>query len=125
MVTLTTAARDAAVNGVVDLIDAGSADANGDLVIRDGSNTELAVLAFSNPAFGASSGGTASANSIASDTSATAGVAANFIVRDRDNTLVFDGTVGTSGTDLTLSSTTIGSGDTVSMSTFDVSIAAS
>jgi len=119
-ITLTTAARNAAANAVVDLLDAGSGDANGDLVIMTSGDVEVATLAFSNPAFGAAATGVATADTITSDTDATGGTAAKFKVQDRDNTEVFRGTVTATGGggDLELSSTSIGAGDTVGVSSF-------
>lgn len=124
-VTLTTAARNAACDAIVDLIDGGTTDANGDLVIRTSGDVEVATLAMSNPAFGAAATGVATASAISDDTSATGGTAANFIFQDRDNTEILEGSVGTSGADLNLSSTSIGAGDTVSVSSFTVTMPAS
>lgn len=125
-VTLTTAARNAACNAIVDLIDDGTTDANGDLVIRTSGDVEVATLAFSNPAFGAAATGVATAATISDDTSATGGTAANFIFQDRDNTEVLEGSAGDVGTeDLVLSSASIGSGDTVSVTSFTVTVPAS
>lgn len=124
-ITLTTAARNAACNAIIDLIDAGSSDANGDLVIRTSGDVEVATLAMSNPAFGAAATGVATASAISDDTNATGGTAAKFIFQDRDNTEVFSGSVGTSGEDLNLSSLVIGSGDTVSVSSFTATMPAS
>lgn len=117
-ITLTTAARNAKANAAVDLLDSGSTDANGDLVIMTSGDVEVATLALSNPAFGAAATGVATANSISDDTNATGGTAALHKMQDRDNTEVWRGTVGTSGADLNLSSTTIGAGDTVSVSSY-------
>lgn len=125
MPTLSTAARNAMANALVDLLDAGTTDANGDLVIRTAGDAEIATLAFSNPAFGAADAGVASANAIADDTNATGGTAANFIFRDRDNVEVLQGTVGTSGAELNLPTLTIPAGATVSVSAFDVTQPAS
>lgn len=120
MADLEVAARNAAVDAVVDLIDVGSSDANGDLVIDTSADAEVATLALSDPAFGSASSGTATANAISDDTNATGGEAAKFKFQDKDNGRVMGGTVGTSGAELNLSSTTIGAGDTVSVSSFTV-----
>ncbi|SMP00132.1 hypothetical protein SAMN06265173_1733 [Thalassovita litoralis] len=120
-VTLTTAARNAAVDAIADLVDAGTSDANGDLVIMTAGDVEVATLALSNPGFAAASGGAAAADTISDDTNATGGTAALFKLQDRDNTEVLRGTVGTSGADLNLSSLTIGAGDTVSVSSLTIS----
>lgn len=106
---------------VVDAIDVGSTDANGDLQIATSSafSTILATLQFANPAFGAASGGVATANAIAADTNAAnSGSAANFRIRDRNNAEVLRGTVSVpgGGGDIQLSSTGIVAGDTVSLS---------
>lgn len=125
MVTLTTAARNAAANAIVDLVDAGTTDANGDLVIMTSADAEVATLAFSAPAFGAAATGVATAGTISDDTNATGGTAAKFKWQDKDNAEVLQGTVGTSGTELIMSSVTVGAGDTVSCSSFTLTMPAS
>lgn len=117
---ISTAAANAAANAVVDLIDAGSGA--GKLRIYDGSKptgpdtavssqTLLAELTFSDPAFGSASSGVATASAITADPSANAsGTATWFRVLDSNNTAIFDGTVGTSSADLVLNSTSISSG---------------
>jgi hypothetical protein len=123
--TISTAARNAACNAIVDLLDAGTTDANGDLVIQTSGDVEVATLALSNPAFGAAATGVATASAISDDTNATGGTAANFILQDRDNTEVMRGLCGTSGAELNLSSLSIGAGDTVSVSSLTVTVPAS
>jgi len=123
-VTLTEGARDAACDAVVGLIDVGSSDLNGDLRIRTVGDVEVAILAMSDPAFLASSVGVATADTISDDGAATGGEAANFIFQDRDNAEVLEGSVGSGSGDLDLSSTTIGSGDTVSVTAFTVTMPA-
>ena len=125
MSTLTTAARNAACNAIVDLIDAGTTDANGDLVIRTSGDVEVATLAMSNPAFGNAATGVATASAISDDTNATGGTAANFILQDRDNAEVLEGSAGTTGTELILSTAVIGAGATVSVSALTVTMPAS
>ena len=115
--TLTTAARNAACDAIVDLVDGGSTDASGDLVLMTSGDVEVATLVLSNPAFGAASSGVATAATITSDSSATGGTAALFKIVDRDNTEIWRGTVGTtgSGADLEMSTTVIGAGDIVAV----------
>jgi hypothetical protein len=123
-ITLTTTARNAACDAVVDLIDTGTGDANGDIVIMTSSDVEVATLAFANPAFGDAATGVATANTIAADTTATGGTAALFKFQNRDNNEVLRGSVATSGSDLNLSSLSIGAGDTISISSFTVTMPA-
>lgn len=128
--TISNAAAIAASDAIVDLIDAGSGA--GKLRIYSGaqpnnpdvavtSQTLLAELTFSDPAFGSAAdgtpGGLATANSITSDSSANAtGTAAWFRIVDSDDTAIMDGTVGSEDADLVLDSTSITSGQTVAVS---------
>lgn len=122
MPVLATAARNAACNAIVDLIDAGSAA--GALVFRTSGSAEVATLPFSDPAFGNASTGVATASAITSDTSATGGTTDRATLEDSDTNVVITASVGTSGKDINLSSATIGAGDTVSMSSLTVTVPA-
>ncbi len=116
--THSTAAKNAATDAVVDLIDAGSGDANGDLVFMTAGSAEVATLAFSATAFGNASSGVATANAITSDINATGGTVALFKIQNKSNTEVLRGTVTASGGggDIEMSSTGVGAGDTVAVS---------
>lgn len=118
--TVSDAAANAAIDAVVDLVDGGTTDPNGDLVIMTSGDVEVATLAFSNPAFGNAAARSAAANAISDDTSATGGTAALHKVQNRDNVEVWRGNVQTSGGDLNLSSLNIGANDTVSVSSYTV-----
>lgn len=93
--------------------------------------TLLATLTFSTTAFGAASVSgafpsktvTVSANSITSGTAA-AGTAASFGLFTSGGTLFATGSVGTSGADLNLNSTAFSAGATVSVSAFQLTLAA-
>lgn len=113
VVTHPTGVRNTLADTVVDLIDVSGPGA---LEIQAAGGAEVATLAFGNPAFGAATGGTATANPISNDTNATGGTAAQFEANDGADAQVFLGSVGTSGEDINLSSVTIGAGDTVSIS---------
>lgn len=81
--------------------------------------TLLAELTFSDPAAPAASGGQLTASAITQDSSANAtGTATWFRVVDSAANFVMDGNVGTSGSDLNLTTTSITSGQPVSVSSF-------
>jgi hypothetical protein len=85
-----------------------------------GSQTLLAELTMNATAFGASSAGVATANSITQDSSAdNTGTATWFRVLKSDGTTkLWDGSVGTSGADLNLNSVAITAGAAVQVSSF-------
>jgi hypothetical protein len=99
------------------------ADANAAL----SGNTLLADLTFGGTAFGAAANGVATANAITADSSADAtGTATFFRVLESDlTTVVFQGTVGTSGAELNLSSVSVIAGGPVSVSALTYTQAAS
>jgi len=113
-----TTIRNGIANLVVDAIDAGGA---GSLEFQTSGDVEVATLPFGATAFGAASAGTATANAVTSDTSATGGTAAKFVVKSGAAATIFSGAVATSGSDINLSSLSIGSGDTVSLSSLTYS----
>ena len=123
MATLETVARNAACNGIVDLIDGGTGA--GDLVFETSGDVEVATLPFSNPAFGNAATGVATANAITDDTSATGGIVAQASIFDGDAAKILEATVATSGADINLSSLTVGAGDTVSISSLTATMPAS
>ena len=88
-VTHPTAVRNGLADYVVDLIDAGAGA--GTLEFQTSGNVEVATLTFSDPAFGAATGGTATASAITSDTRATGGTVAKFAVKDSNGNPVFYG----------------------------------
>jgi hypothetical protein len=118
-VTHATTVRTAIADLVVDLIDAGAGA--GTLEFLTSGDVEVATLTFSDPAFGAASSGTATASAITSDTSATGGTVAKFRTKDSNGNVVFLGAVSTSGSDINLSSLSVGVGDTVAISSLTYS----
>jgi hypothetical protein len=89
------------------------------------SGTLLVSLAFGSTAFASAtaSGGvvTATANAIANGTAGSTGTAGYFaLLKSDDATVVATGSVGTSGADLNLSTTSIVSGAVVSCSSFTI-----
>lgn len=91
------------------------ADANAAL----SSNTLLAELACSTTFAAGASGGVLTVNTITQDTSADAtGTATFFRVLKSDNTVILQGAVGTSGSELNLNTTSISAGAAVSITAF-------
>lgn len=124
-VTLTTSARNAACDAVVDLADAGAGAAHLK-IYTTGLGTLLANLTMSDPAFGAAAAGVATASAISDDTSAdNSGTAAAFKIEDSNTAEVLRGSVGTSGQDINLNTTAITAGDTVSITSLTVTMPAS
>ena len=111
-VTHGTATRTAIATAVLGEIDAGTA---GNLVFRTSGAAEAATLALSLTS-GVVSGAVLTFNSISDDTSATGGTVDNATVEDSAAATVLACAVGTSGSDINLSSLSIGVGDTVSIS---------
>lgn len=86
-----------------------------------GAQVLLAELALSSTFAAGASGGVLTASSITSDSNANAtGTATFFRLVTSGGTAVVQGTVGTSGADLNLSTTSIASGATVSVSSFTI-----
>lgn len=118
-VTHPTAFRDT----VADLVDS-SLSTTAKLVFRltgtaGSPGTAVATLSFGNPAFGAASSGTITANSITSDTNATgnASPVATATLETGAGTVIVHCAVAASGSDINLTGgLTIGAGDTVSCS---------
>jgi hypothetical protein len=122
-IKLSTVARNAAANAVVDLADDGyiriydgTQAANPQTAI--GSQVLLAELRFGTPAFGAAATGTATAEAITADASANNTCTATWfrVLQSDGTTVLWDGTVSTSGADLNLASgTSITSGDNIAI----------
>ena len=116
-VTHPTDVRNNIADLVVDLIDAGGA---GTIQFQDGSSgdSDVATLTFSATAFGAAANGIATADTITDDTDCNAGTVSKFTVFSGAGDSCFTGTVTATGGggDIILSSTAIGSGDTISIS---------
>jgi hypothetical protein len=84
------------------------------------SQVVLAELRFGNPAFGSASDGAAAANAITGDSSANATGTATWFrcFRSDGTTPVFDGSVGTSNSNLVLNSVEISAGAQVDVTSF-------
>lgn len=121
MPTLETAARNAACDAVVDLIDAGGA---GTLQFETSGDVEVATITFSATAFGAASTGTATAASTTADSSATGGTVAQASAYSGAASKIVEFTVATSGQDIDISSTTVAATDSVTLSSLTVTMPA-
>jgi hypothetical protein len=115
-VTLTSTARNAAADAVVDLLDTGSGDATGDIAFSTSGPVTLCVCTLSNPAFGSAASGVATANAITQGIATAGGTCALALFRNRANTEIFRCAVGTSGSDINLSNVSIAISDTISIS---------
>lgn len=119
---LSVGARNAAGDAITALLNAGGA---GTIEVRTGAQptdpgtavtgTLLVTFTLSATAFAAFVSGTGNLNSVASAVAAATGTAGWFRMKNNAGTGVIDGTVGTSGAELNLSTTSIVSGGTVSI----------
>ena len=125
MPTLTDETRNAACDAALDLINQGSANPNGTLVIGTAEMAvELVTLQLSAIAFTPAIAGTATANTIAPGLTATAGEAAIAEIRDRDGNTVLTLSVGVtgSGMDIELANTTLVPGITFTIDSLSVTL---
>lgn len=125
---LGTTMRNNATNGVVDTIDQGAGA--GTVKIYTGSQpgavggtygTLLGTLIFSDPAFGNSTTGVATASAVTSDTSAdNSGTATTFALLDSDANVLADGTCGLGSGDLSFDNNVIVAGGVIAISSMQV-----
>lgn len=111
-----TATRTAAADLVVDRIDAGSGA--GKIKFYTAGDVEMGSATFADPAFGNASNGSATMVSgaiTATISLAGTNVMAKFKVMDSADTEVFNGTVGTAGADINLTSVTFNQNDTLTI----------
>lgn len=127
---LATAAQNAAANAIAALCNSGK------LRIYDGTQpaagaaittqNKLVEFTLGATAFGAAVNGVATANAIGSVLPTVAGTAAWFRVVESDGTtILFDGSVGTASSNLTLGTTTITMGVNQSVTSFTITSVAS
>lgn len=131
---LGTTMRNAACDGIVDAIDAGTPP--GRLEHRTGSQptnvgdassgTLLGTNLFSNPAFGSASTGVATASAITSDTNAdasgTAGYFRIYTGAGGDTAALCQGNTSTSGADLNFDNNVIVAGGVIAISSMTVTV---
>lgn len=121
--TLATTMRNAIADAVDAYINSGTAAT---LEFQTSGDAEVATLTLQDPAFGASSTGVITlAGTPLSDTDATAGTMAKFVIKV-DSTVAITGTVSTSGADINFAGgLAVGAGDTVTLTSFTITCPAS
>lgn len=131
---LGTVSRDGACNGIVDAIDGGTPP--GRLEHRVGaqptnvgdasSGALLGTNLYSNPAYGGSSTGVATANAITNDSSAdasgTAGYFRNYTGAGGDTAALSQGNTDTSGADLNFDNNVFVAGGVIAISSFTTTV---
>lgn len=133
MATISTAARNAACDAIVDLLDAGNEAARFILTtVSGGTGTTLATITLdATAAFGAAASGVATldVSPAVSDTSADAsGTAAGWALQSMNSgtpTTVLSGSIGTGSEDLDIDNTTIVAAQTVNLNAITVTVPAS
>ena len=126
---LSTAARNAACDAIVDLLDATGTGTESGLVIATASSaSDLCVIGLGATAFGGAATGVATATTLpATGTASTGGTAARFRLRDKAaDATVMQGNVGTTGTSFTMSLTnlTIAASDQIQLTAMTVTVPA-
>jgi hypothetical protein len=125
---LSTAARNAAANGAIDLLNTGGAGTIRVLTSTQETNvgdadsgTLLGTLTFSATSFGAASTGVKTANSITSDSSAdNSGTAGHFRLYTGTPAINSDGTCGQGTGDMSFDNSVIVAGGVIACSSFTV-----
>ena len=121
-VTLSTAARNAAADAVVDLLDAGaSPETAGDIAFATSADSVKATCVMSKPAFGSASTGVCTASAIAAGTVSGASTSPQTVItkaffRNMADTEIFRCVVASpSGGDINLSSNIVNNDDTITI----------
>ncbi len=121
---LETALRNVLADAIDNEINTGAGTAT--FVFETSGDVEVATIDLQNPAFGAAAAGVITLQGVPlSDTSATGGTTVQASVFDRDTTKQFELTVGTSGTEIIISSTVIGATDQVDLTALTITVPAS
>lgn len=121
-ITLSTAARNAACDAVVDKVDQGAAA--GKLKLKAANDAVLAIVTLNDPAFDAAANGAAAldvspALSTTGEVAAGAGtLATKFDFTDSDDTVIFSGVVGVGSGEVQLNNNSIASGQVVNITAY-------
>jgi hypothetical protein len=121
---LETALRNVLADAIDNEINTGAGIAT--FVFETAGDVEVATIDLQNPAFGAAAAGVITLAGVPlSDVSATGGTTVQASVFDRDVSKQFELTVGTSGTEIIISSTVIGATDQVDLTALTITVPAS
>lgn len=121
---LETALRNVLADAIDNEINTGAGTAT--LEFETSGDVEVATINLQNPAFGAAAAGVITLQGVPlSDSSATGGTTAQASIYDRDASKQLEMTVGTSGTEIIISSTTIGATDQVDLTSLTITVPAS
>ena len=114
-----TSARNSLADQIDTLVNGGSTDPQGDLVLIESAGpSDLVEFNLQDPAFGAASSGTITLQGTTISTTAdAAGTVDQFEVRDKDNSVIYSGTVTSTGGggDLEMDNTTVTNGQSVEL----------
>lgn len=121
---LETIARNALADAFDALVNTGSGTAT--FVLETSADAEVASFDLQNPAFGAANTGVITLEGTPiQDTNAAGGTVAQGSIYNRNNDKVSESVAGLSGEEITMSSLTIGAGETVTLTSLTVTQPAS
>jgi hypothetical protein len=124
MPVLETTMRDGLANAFDDVVNTGGGTAT--FKLETSGDVEVASFDLQNPAFGAASTGVITLAGVPlQDTSAAGGTVAQASMYNRGATKVCESVAATSGQEVTVSSTTVGVGETVTLTALTVTVPAS
>lgn len=124
MAVLETGARNALADALDAYVNTGSGTAT--FKLETSGDVEVASFDLQNPAFGAAATGVITLQGTPiQDTSAAGGTVAQASLYNRDGTKVLESVAATSGQEVTVSSTTVGVGETVTLTSLTITQPAS